>query len=727
MTLQKHRFEFGEFTLDGREKSLACAGKPVTVTPKAFELLLVLIENHGHLVEKDELMRRVWTESYVEEGNLAYTIRLLRKALNDDSQNPRFIETVPRRGYRFIHQVQIPEQERVNGQTGEQANEIALSDSPSTLQPFIPLQSSAPPVKKTSVVLLAAAVLLIAVVALGGWYARNSRAAVDAPVLSAPFSVEKLSTDGKVLNAVVSSDGKNVVYTNGFKDKQSVWLRQLETSNHVEIIPPSDDFYYGLAFSPDGNFIYFTRKPKNVERQADIYRVSIFGGVPQQIVSEAQGWISVAPDGRRISFVRCPRLENENCSLWIADALDGKNERKLVSRPRPMRIGDHEFSPDGQSIAFVAGQSSSGANEFSLSEIDLATGTERELTAQKFFNVKSLAWLPNKSGWLVTASRIPDKTFRIWQVSASTGDAAPLTKDSESYANLSLNRDANLLVSTQVKEEFYLQLLSAEDSSAAPRVIVKASTVAFAPDGKIIFSSAMTGNNEIWSINADGSGQRQLTSDAAEDIRAAVSPDGDSIFFSSNRTGEHHVWRMNHDGSTQKQVTTGEGGFPLLVSPDGKWLYYNSALQKTLRRVSIEDGAEQTVLDKTNNNYAVSPDGSSVAYAERQGAEIVLKIVSLADGQIIKSFKAADGKNQLNQLAWSPDGNSLAYILADADFKNNRLWRQSLGGEPAQPIADLGDEEIYELSGFAVSPDGKNYAVVQGGWKHDAVLLRGLK
>jgi len=99
------KFEFGDFLLDAKEKVLLRGGKPLPVTPKALELLLVLVENHGHLVEKNELMKAVWADSFVEEGNLAFTIRLLRKALNDDAQKPRFIETVPKRGYRFIAEI----------------------------------------------------------------------------------------------------------------------------------------------------------------------------------------------------------------------------------------------------------------------------------------------------------------------------------------------------------------------------------------------------------------------------------------------------------------------------------------------------------------------------------------------------------------------------------------------------------------------------------------------
>lgn len=105
MWLKRNGFEFGELFLDTNERVLLENGKPVSITPKTFQMLLVLVENHGRIVEKDELMKTVWAGSFVEEGNLTYTMRLLRKALADDPQNPRFIETVPRRGYRFIADV----------------------------------------------------------------------------------------------------------------------------------------------------------------------------------------------------------------------------------------------------------------------------------------------------------------------------------------------------------------------------------------------------------------------------------------------------------------------------------------------------------------------------------------------------------------------------------------------------------------------------------------------
>lgn len=710
MSLKPKNFQFGDFLLDSEERTLLHKHKPVAITPKTFLLLQTLVENHGRIVEKDQLMSAVWPDSFVEDGNLTFTINLLRKALEDDKQNPRFIKTIPKRGYRFISDVsEITKNEVLNN--GSNRMPVGkLIEGPSIRKLLFPVL----------------AIVLASAVALGFWYARSEGEGPQAAVLSEAFNVEKLSTNGVVHHAILSPDGKNVVYTNGTKGKQSIWLRQLESSTNVQIIPPSDHFYYGLAFSPDGNFLYFTRRPKLTEGQADIFRVSIFGGVPDKIVTASQGWISVSPDGEKISFVRCYYREDENCSLWIADALDGRNEKKLVSRPRPLRIGDVEFSPSGRSIAFAIGQSENQANEFGLAQVDIESGAESELTAEKFFNIKAIEWLPNQSGLLVTASRTPGKTYNIWQVLTSNGRALPLTNDSENYSALGLDKDARLLVSTQVKRDFNLRLYKTGDP-AEKQIVADALSVNFAPSGSIVFSSVMTGNEEIWSVNGDGTGQKQLTSDAAEDTEPIVSPDNNSIFFSSNRTGVTHIWRMNSDGSNQAQLTKIEGGFPIYVSGDGKWVYYKEAVRKTLRRVSTVDGEEQEVLNKRSSNFALSPDGLYVALAEVKGERKILNLISLAEKRSVKSFDLADQDGKLTGLVWSHDGKFLAYTLANSEFENNRLWFQQLDREKPKQIAVLGDDEMSGTSSFALSRDGKNFAVIQGSWKHDAVLLRGLK
>ncbi len=571
-----------------------------------------------------------------------------------------------------------------------------------------------------------AAIFLTVIFASVFWYFLNQKNKTGVPILSADFVSEKLSTNGKVFHTIISSDGKNVFYTNESAGHLSVWLRQIESGNNVEIIPPSEDIYAGLAISPDGNFLYFARRPRDFEGQADIYRISSFGGVPTKIISETQGWMNVSPDGEKISFVRCYNRADENCSLWTADSTNGKNEKKITSRPTPFRISANKFSPDGKTIAFAAGQSRNGANDFTLMEVNLENGSERSLSDEKFFNIKALNWLPNENGLLFTALKIPDQNYRIWHISGTSGKAFPLTKDSETYSDLSLDKNANLLVSTKIKEDFRLRLIE-KDSPSAEKILANAENASFAPDGKIVFASQMSGNRQIWIINADGSGQKQLTNDDGFNTKPVVSPDNASVFFTSNRTGEVQIWKMNTDGSNQIQITKTNGGFPLSVSPDGKRLFYHHGKDRTLWQISLEDGNERMVYDKPQPRFAVSPDGLQFAFEEKQGGEKSIVLLSTADAHIIRVFGLADAKSTIADFLFMPDGKSLAYILTVGENGNNILRLQNPDQPTPTKIADLGNAEISDTSGFAVSPDGKYFTLTQGDWLHDAVLLKGLK
>src|SRR5262245_9149081 len=102
----KQLYEFGRFRLDAGERLLLRDGEAISLTPKAFDLLLVLVAGHGHLQEKEELFKAVWPDTFIEESNLTSNIALIRKTLGEGGNGERYIETVPKRGYRFIASVE---------------------------------------------------------------------------------------------------------------------------------------------------------------------------------------------------------------------------------------------------------------------------------------------------------------------------------------------------------------------------------------------------------------------------------------------------------------------------------------------------------------------------------------------------------------------------------------------------------------------------------------------
>src|SRR5437773_3458863 len=263
----KHFYRFGEFTVDGDQKVLLRNDSPLPLAPKVFDTLLILVGNSGRIVEKEQLMSRLWPDSFVEDSNLTFNIQQLRKALGDSARQPRFIETVPRRGYRFIAEVKQGFD-----------NIAATTEITKSAAAAIPRAS-----RRTYLFVAAAAVLAISSAVIAFRFAQNRRASsLSAPILSAPFKSEKFANPGSV-HAAITPDGKYVAYTSETGGKQSIWLRQLKTSENIQIIPPSDDTYFALAISHDGNSLYFVRRDHGDATRSAIYRVMTFGGIPVKI------------------------------------------------------------------------------------------------------------------------------------------------------------------------------------------------------------------------------------------------------------------------------------------------------------------------------------------------------------------------------------------------------------------------------------------------------------
>jgi len=340
-------------------------------------------------------------------------------------------------------------------------------------------------------------------------------------------------------------------------------------------------------------------------------------------------------------------------------------------------------------------------------KIDLASGAENQLSPKTFFEITSLKWLPEGSGLLLAAKESLDGRLRIWHVLSATGEARALTNDATDYISLSLDKAADKMIATHLSNTYHLYLARMDDPSNSKNLAAARTGVNFAPDGKIIYAG---NDDDIWTINRDGGEQRQLTNSSFSDVLPRASPDGRYIFFTSNRTGSSQVWRMNADGSNQIQLTKSEGGYVKFVTPDGKWVYFESGLHQTLWRVATEGGEESPVSLPSS---AFSPDGNLIAYFSRDkesGNWLKLALMSVEDRKIWKAFSLADQKSRPLEIAWAGDNKSLCYITANGS--RNSLWKQSLDDENPHLVGDLGDEEIPH---FAVSPDGTSFAFIRAG------------
>src|ERR1044071_5683403 len=385
-------YRFGEFVVDTDQKVLLRQDKALPLTPKLFETLLILVENSGRIVQKEQFMERLWPHTFVEEANLTSNIQKLRKSLGDNARQPHYIETVTKRGYRFIADV-----ETVNNGF----------DVPTIPAP-VPDRKR---LKRKAVIALAAATVVVMFGGFVFWrfFKTSSKNLGDlAPNL--PLKIERLTASGQSRSATISPDGRYVAYTQMFKGRYSIWIRELTTNTNSEIVSPSDDII-GMAFSHSGAYLYFVAGDPSA-----LYRVSLLGGVPRKILERLEGKFSLSPDDSRISFIRVSTNSNghQEHALMIANA-DGTDESKLLARQYPDKLDAPVWSPDGESIVCAYGNSAAGNQGMSLLEVRAVDGSTRELSGEKFFNIAKIVWLPQKTGLIISAAKKSEGYRQLWR------------------------------------------------------------------------------------------------------------------------------------------------------------------------------------------------------------------------------------------------------------------------------------------------------------------------
>src|SRR5678815_4068458 len=345
-SLSGHIHRFSDFTIDIEQKVLLRAGKAIPMAPKVFETLLALVENHGRIVLKEELMKRLWPDTFVEESNLTFNIQQLRKALGDNARKPDYVETIPRRGYRFIASVEI-------APANQQPNET--EPAPSTTDVLLAPQVVVP-ARARVVAILTVIGIAVAIVGLVSWSlarrgGETSMGSKQIDKAGRKLKLVELTATGQSRHVTISPDAKYVAYTRNSQNSVGIWVRQLASNTNIEII--TADRVAGLRFAQSGESLYFVKGDPSA-----LYRVSIIGGVPTKLIDGLEGNFSVSPDDDQIAFIRevVNREGQREFSLLVANS-DGRNERTLLVRTHPGKLDAPVWSPDGQSIICAHGNS----------------------------------------------------------------------------------------------------------------------------------------------------------------------------------------------------------------------------------------------------------------------------------------------------------------------------------------------------------------------------------
>ncbi len=582
---------FGVFELDIGSGELRKSGVKVRLQEQPFQVLKTLAEKPGEVVSREELQEQLWSdETFVDfEDGLSTAIRKVRSALGDSASNPRFIETLPKRGYRFIAPVAKPPAAGVAGRKLWYAGAAA-----------------------------AALVLGVAGSRLTGPSAPEPEAMLSAVPLT--------SFEGQEQDATFSPDGNQVAFAwNGpNQDNFDIYVQVVGSPSPPLRLTSDPATDVAPAWSPDGRRIAFVRA---VGERNTVRLISPLGGPDRELAEFVFGYFYVSrfptlawlPDADSL-LAAGNESTNEPAAIYSLSAATGEKVR--LTSPTAGSLGDQRsaVSPDGNTVAFVRYASPAAPAQIHLMP---SQGGEPKLLA-RHNSIQGVTWLPHGREIVFSSgSYAQSHTRRLWRIAVGGGDPRLLAGIGENASKPVVAPNGNRLVFERSVFDPNIWRYELEGSSNQPRKLIASTraerSVQLSPDGKrIAFFSQRSGSSEIWVAGSDGSNPIQLTSFSGPSAGSPRwSPDGQSIAFDSNLQGSWDVYVVNAQGGAPRAVAVGEGEESRPSwSRDGQWIYFNSDRGGThqIYRIPVQGGEPVRVSQAGGYNPFESPDGRFVYY-----------------------------------------------------------------------------------------------------------------
>ena len=596
----------------------------------------------------------------------------------------------------------------------------SVASGPAAAAGSTPAVLPAPAKSKTGLFIGIAVLLLLLI---GGVFGYLRFGGHKATLNLQDMEITKLTETGKASGVAISADGQYVVYVLRDGEKQSLMVRQVATGSDVQVIPPDVIVYYGMTFSPDGNYIYYTASSKENNLFSFLYKMPVLGGAPIQIMRDIDTGAGFSPDGKRFAFLRGVPTKGE-VDLLIADS-NGSGEHLLRAAPgavTPFSMLRPAWSPDGKTIVYSIYEP---ANRKSLYAVSPADGS-----AHAFYTTNDdlgqPVWMPDGSGLLIAIrERGSVNRGQLWTVSYPSGEAHRLTHDLTNYSLvwLDLSRDASSLATIENNRTADLWALPGGDSAKARQITSGGSPIggatAFGKDRFAYQNDA----GEIYSIASDGTNPTLIAGSDRNIGSAWGCGDGKHVVYQKLENDQTSLWRMDANGSNPVQLTSDRNIVVPACSPDGQWITYLDFGTIHPFLVSINGGTPSkldTPLGGPQGYSFISPDGQSLLFQWQDptnlGTRVRIDVTSLKGGPVLHSFERMIGGGA---MAWAPDGRGIDYVVTRGGISD--IWRQPLSGGDPKQLTHFPSSLMYN---FAWSGDGKMLLATRGNRTADIVLLK---
>ena len=588
-----HRVAFDRYELDLRSGELHKDGRRIRLQAQPFQLLAMLIDNAGEVVTRDEVCRALWrTDTFVDfDHSVAAAVNKIREALSDSAENPRFVETVPKRGYRFIGKIK-PEAPVV----------MAVAKPPQAVE-----LAAVPAAKESSgkkwTLGLAAVAVIAACAVLFIWLARKPRISrLDAHLNSDAMTIVPFTSyPGLETAPSFSPDGSRIAFSwddgtgnRSGRPRYDLYVKAIGSETLLRLTHhPSD--WISATWSPDGTQIAFHRLAAD---DNGIYVVPALGGPERKLIAthtpyEVAAPLNWSPDGQWIAYADTENgRPGDRAFLLNVETLES---HEFPHDPACRHEGDLTFSHGGQELAMICVHNTSS---YEYLVTDLQGKSRRSLTTLHYFLTPPV-WSGDDKFLIVAEATARGNEFE--ELPVRDGEMRTLSAATGAWPAISLDgRKLAISVSDNHINIWRKDLQHPE----APAVQMYTSTRQqrsgqYSPDGKhVAFDSARSGTRSVWVADTDGSNLVQISHEGpAGDPQ--WSPDSEKIAFEMiEPNGLVGVYTADiSDRVSHKLKTNVRESSDPFWSHDGRWIYFRGfeGIGRQLYRCPVE-GGDATLL-----------------------------------------------------------------------------------------------------------------------------------
>lgn len=684
-------FRFSDVEVHEQELRATRGGQALDIEPKAFRVLVYLVQHAGHLVSKSELMDAVWGETAVTENSLTRAIALLRRVLEDDPHQPRFIETVATAGYRFVCPVMQETDEA--GSAGESASSVSLASAEQTTNSASAEETASArvrPRRRVWLWTLAAGIIAALGITFAAWWKWS------VPSVPHVTSIDRITDDGRAKGWPAAADGSRVYFYEKIKN-HAVIAEASFSGGDISIVPTPFTNPGVLDIAPDNSTLLILDRRQT--EPGPLWIVPLPQGAPRRLGIVLADDATFTPDGKQVIFIK-------GAEIWIVN-VDGSHARQLWTG----RGGafDPRVSPDGKRMRF------STCAQLSCLLWEARTDGSRAhqvLPGWQDVPVQHAGtWSPD-GGYYVFGAITQKGAFHmnLWMLPERRSWFAPravpvqLTRGPLCFfPPVAFSPDGHTLFSVGEKDDSQLVRYDPKANRVDPFLSgIPATLIDFSRDGQWIVYITSPPYPSLWRSRLDGSERVQLTS--SDDAQAGVarwSPDGTRIAFEWARLGlETKLGLISRDGGIPEQVISDREDSHEQVDPT--WSADGNAIIFARDRSRRSEERMELLRADLRTRKVTQVPGSEGLFSPRWSADghflaaitIDMRSVRLFDFQRQAWSTWFTAQEEVGSNQWSLDGRALYFLNRKTKDGPLAWWRIGLGERTPTKVMELPDERV---------------------------------